>query len=214
MRREICICDHISACRQSLETETRIVIVMHHRELCRTTNTARLAQLALKDCEIRVRGLRDEPLVMDGVIDPNRHTLLLYPSADAEELTPDLIESIERPVTLIVPDGTWGQAAKVAKREACLRAIPHVKLPADRASQYELRRSSKPNGLATFEAIAQALGLLESPLIQARLEELFKVMVSRTLKSRGLPQPVLNEVGTPTISVYTPDSHANVLNQQ
>lgn len=186
MRKEICICEFIEACRLSIESKTRIIILMHYREIYRTTNTARLAQLTLKDCDIRLRGLGDEPLVTEGIVDPDRQTLLLYPTADAQELTPEFVASIDKPVTLVVPDGTWGQAAKVAKRETFLRTVPRVKLSTDRATQYGLRRSPRQNGLATFEAIARALGVLESPVIQERLEGLFQVMVNRTLQSRGL----------------------------
>ena len=189
MRREICICDCIAACRDSIVTQTRIVILMHHRELCRTTNTARLARLALKDCEIRVRGQLGTPLITEGVVDPTRQTLLLYPTPAAKELTSELVLSFDKPVTLVVPDGTWGQAAKVAKREAFLKTVPHVKLPLDRASEYGLRRGAHEKGVATFEAIARALGLLEGPLVQERLEALFAIMVDRTLRSRGI-EPV------------------------
>lgn len=186
MRRELCICASIETCRQSLETRTRIVILMHHRELVRTTNTARLAQLALKDCEIRVRGRKDSPLNPEGVIDPARQALFLYPTEDAQELTPSMIAAFDRPVTLIVPDGTWAQASKVAKREPFLLGVPRVKLTPTQSSQYGLRRNPKANGLATFEAIAQALGLLEGPKVREQLERLFGVMVNRTLWSRGV----------------------------
>jgi DTW domain-containing protein YfiP len=190
MRKEICICDCIESCRRSIETSTRIIILMHHRELCRTTNTARLAQLTLPDCEIRVRGLPDTPSVTEGLIDPHRLNLLLYPTPEAQELTPELVANLKRPITLIVPDGTWGQAAKVAKREPVLQTIPHIKLPLDRASEYALRRGSEQKGVATFEAIARALGLLESQDVQRRLEALFAIMVDRTLRSRGCQPPV------------------------
>lgn len=185
MRREICICELIAACRRSVDSRTRIVILMHHRERCRTTNTARLAQAVLKDCEIRVRGLPETPLVTDGILDPSRQALLLFPTPDAEELTPAFVATLNKPVTLVVPDGTWGQAAKVPKREPFLRDVPRVKLPARGTSRYGLRRGSKENGLATFESIAIALGLLEGSAIQERLDELFKVMVQRTLLSRS-----------------------------
>jgi DTW domain-containing protein YfiP len=48
-----------------------------------------------------------------------------------------------------------------------------------------LRRHTDPRFLATFEAIARALGVLESAAVQARLEHVFHLMVERTLASRG-----------------------------
>jgi len=40
-------------------------------------------------------------------------------------------------------------------------------------------------GLATLEAIARAMGILEGPEVQAALERPFRAMVERTLWSRG-----------------------------
>jgi hypothetical protein len=40
-------------------------------------------------------------------------------------------------------------------------------------------------GLATFEAIARAFGILESPDVQVALERVFAAMVERTLWARG-----------------------------
>ena len=192
MRKEICICPHIAACKAAIGStlQTRVVILMHHREQCRTTNTARLAELTLPQCEIRLRGLLDAPLLSEGILDPTRHTLFLYPSPLARELTPGMARTLSKPVTLVVPDGSWGQAAKVSKREAFLKTVPHVKLLPQHTSQYGLRRGSRQHGLATIEAIAAALGVLEGPEIQHSLEKLFAVMVTRTLHSRGIrPTP-------------------------
>lgn len=190
MRREICICAEIDTCRRALLPRTRVVILMHYRELLRTTNTGRLAQLALEGCEIRVRGRQGAPLPTEGVMDPGRHTFLLFPTPGARELTPEFVASLDKPVTLVVPDGTWGQATKVAKRESFLHTVPRVTLVPAGPTRYGLRRGSREEGLATFEAIARALGALEGRAIQHRLEDLFNLMVSRTLGSRGI-RPVL-----------------------
>ena len=122
----------------------------------------------------------------DGILAPDREAILLYPTEDAVELTPDWVRDVGKPVTLIVPDGTWGQAAKVAKRELFLKDVPRVKLSPGRASRYALRRGFREGGLATFEAIAMALGVLEGPEVEDRMEQLFDLMVHRTLQSRGL----------------------------
>ena len=52
--------------------------------------------------------------------------------------------------------------------------------PADAAMEMH------PAALATFEAIARALGIIESPDVQAGMEDLFSLMVQRTLDSRGV----------------------------
>jgi DTW domain-containing protein YfiP len=168
-----------------MSLSTRIVILMHHREVPRTTSTARLATLALPHCETRVRGLRDTPLSTEGLLHPDRQALLLFPTPDARELTPEYAAALRKPVTLLVPDGTWGQAAKVAKREPSLREVPRVKVTSAGPSRYHLRQGTRPGGLATIEAIAQALGVLEGEDVRRRLEAVFLLMVSRTLATRG-----------------------------
>ena len=185
MRKEICICEEIRAFRATANNTTRVVILMHHRERRLTTNTARLAALSLNHCEIRVRGLPDTPTNIEGIVDDQRALLLLYPSENASILNADFLSKISKPITLIVPDGSWRQASKVSKRESFLKDIPHVTLATDRPSEYELRREPKENGLATFEAIARALGAIEGGDLRPRMERLFARMVSLTLQSRG-----------------------------
>lgn len=189
MRKELCLCAEIALCRQSLKTKTRVIILMHHREQPRTTNTARLAHLLLSDCEIRIRGLQDTPMDVTGIRDEERQPLLLFPSGHARVLTPEYVSTFQKPVTLIVPDGTWKQAGRVTRRESVLSSIPNVTLPEGRPSQYGLRRSPNANALATFEAIARALGILESAAVQEQLESMFTLMVTRTLNSRGIRKP-------------------------
>ncbi|MBW1879928.1 MAG: DTW domain-containing protein [Deltaproteobacteria bacterium] len=176
-----CICDLVP----TLDIETRVVVVMHKREWAKTTATAHLAALAIPSCEIRLRGRVDEPLAIEDLLAEDRQSLLLYPSENATPLCRALVEADPRPVTLVVPDGSWRQAAKAARREAVLSALPQVSLPAEAPSRYRLRREPKREGLATFEAISRALGIIEGPEVRARLDAFFEAMVQRTLASRG-----------------------------
>jgi len=185
MRFELCICEEIAQCKAKLDVQTRVVVLMHHREKHLTTNTARLAARIMDRCEIRMRGFKDAPLKTEGIITEDSQPLLLYPSDKAETLSPEYMSRIQKPVTLIVPDGSWRQASKVAKRESFLKDVPHVTIPDDAPTLYELRREPKITGLATFEAIARALGWIESPHIRKELEKVFEVMVRRTLNSRN-----------------------------
>jgi DTW domain-containing protein YfiP len=64
--------------------------------------------------------------------------------------------------------------------------VPCATLPAGGApSTYRLRSEAHEHGLATLEAIARAMGLLEGPDVQAALEYPFRAMVERTLWARG-----------------------------
>jgi DTW domain-containing protein YfiP len=54
-----------------------------------------------------------------------------------------------------------------------------------RPTEYRLRLENRPGGLATFEAIARALGIIEGENIQAEMEAAFKLKVERTLWARA-----------------------------
>ncbi len=159
---------------------------MHHRERYITTNTARLAALCIPNCDFFLRGLPNETLQLSELIADDRQPLFLYPDEGANVLSKDYLKQFKKPIQLIVPDGSWRQASKVANREIALKDIPRVMLPAGQVSAYKLRREPKENGLATFEAIARALGIIEDEAVHDKLVKVFRVMVQRTLQSRGL----------------------------
>lgn len=165
---------------EPLPTRTRVIVVQHVTEAGRSSNSGRLAPLALRRGELRLRGLPHTPLDTGGFADPDRRVCLLYPLPGAPILAPT-----DRPVTLLVPDGNWRQARKLVQREPGLRDAEKVRLPPGPPSRYRLRTHPDPERIATFEAIARALGALEGPEVQARLERWFDVFVERTLWSRG-----------------------------
>ncbi len=164
---------------------TRLILIMHKKELKATTNSGRIALLALPNSEMRVRG--DEHKLMDktGFEVPGRKSLLLFPSESSQVLDAAFLERNPGPYTLIVPDGTWRQASKVLTREPALAGITNVKVGPGPASRYLLRREPHQHSLATFEAIARSYGVVEGAEVQARLDLLFDMMVERTLWSRG-----------------------------
>jgi DTW domain-containing protein len=158
---------------------------MHTAEQMLTTNTAKLAAKALTNCDLRIRGKKGESSCTESLSPAERSSLLLYPSAHARELNADFVQGLTSPVNLIVPDGSWSQTRKFIRRDEALAVIPHVKLPQGPPSEYRLRHQPQEEGLCTLEAIARSLGILESRNVQQQLEDLLRVMVERTLWSRG-----------------------------
>ncbi|AJE02770.1 tRNA-uridine aminocarboxypropyltransferase [Geobacter pickeringii] len=177
----LCLCSSIP--RHDLGT--RLVLVMHHREWIKTTATGPLALTALPNSELRIHGHRERPLDFRDLDTPHRRTLLLYPGDDVPVLDGALLAADRRPVTLVVPDGTWRQASRMGRRLPGLEHAEMVRLPAGPPTRWGIRRECHPEGVATFEAIARALGIIESAAVQSDLEELFDLMVHRTLLARG-----------------------------
>jgi len=212
MRREKCICQAVHDIKKVLpENLSYVSVIMHHREEKLTTNTARLAKLILPNCQIHIRGKLGCTLSPDNILIKNRTPIFLYPSENAAPLTHDLANDLvnnglahdfandlatkslakglantrRNNIQLIVPDGSWRQASKVAKREAWLKDVAHVYLSENLPSKYFLRDEPKAGGLATFEAIARALGFFHGKTVQRQLESVFELMVKNTLSSRG-----------------------------
>ena len=175
MHRLLCVCDILP----HLPTRTRVVLVIHKYEARKPTNSGLLAARCLPNSEVLVRGRAgEEPRF---AADPGRQPLLLFPHETAVPIG-DFAQS---PVTLVVPDGTWRQAAKVAHRLPGLEGAPYVTLPPDAPTLYRLRAELHDGRLATLEAIARALGILEGAEVRQALERIFRVMVERTLWMRG-----------------------------
>lgn len=176
---DLCYCRDLTA----VETRTRVVVLMHVSEIPVASNTGRLAERVLVRGETRVRGRRDKPMTMEGVVTGDRYPLVLFPSDDAipiEEVKTDL------PITLIVPDGGWRQADKLQRRVRELDGVTRASITPRGPSRYFLRKSPRPNGLCTFEAIIEAIGVLEGEALRDKLDEQFSEMVKRVLLSRGL----------------------------
>lgn len=175
----LCLCAEL----QPLALATRVVVISSERELPQPTNTGRLVPLALLQGEVHGRARGAPPLPREQLVDPARRTVLLFPAAGARELCRE--PGDERELTLIVPDGTWRKARRMALREPGLAGLECVVLPAGPPSRYRLRAHPDECCLATFEAVARALGILEGPAVQERLERVFELFVERTLFSRG-----------------------------
>lgn len=194
IRKPLCFCEWIP----QISLQTRLVVLMHSSELVLTSNSARLAVKALTNSEIRIHGLKDERMLTTGLTEPGRHSLLLYPTVEAAELNSEYVATLSGPVNLIVPDSNWRQTQRFVRREPALVGIPLVKLPVGPPSIYKLRHAPHPMSLCTLEAIARAIGILESPAAQAQLEFLLRVMVERILWTRGvLPADQCTAAGIP-----------------
>jgi len=199
-----CLCSLLPC----VPTRNRVVVVLHQLEDHKTSNTGRLAHRCLPNSEIVFRGDPErarrahleklaarggsprpaEPLPAPA---PSRwpdwsahgDPVLLFPHPDARPL--ESWRDHPRPLTLIVPDGTWRQGQRVRHRTPGLGTIPCAAISREAPSNYRLRTTSDPRRLATLEAIAEALGILEGDEPRQALLTIFDVMVQRSLKARA-----------------------------
>lgn len=179
---ELCLCSEIP----KLSLQTKLCLVIHHRELKRTTNTGRLALKSLTNSEMRVRGEKDKgSLDLSDLLVPSYRTLLFYPGDEAQELTREFVKQSPLPIQLLVPDGNWRQASKVASRHPELQNIERVKISTKNTATHHLRAEHFDEGMSTLEAIAKAFGVIEGAEVEDALLKLYQLKLARTLKGRG-----------------------------
>ncbi len=157
-----------------METRTHVVIVRHHTEIHRSSNSGRLAHLALPNSEIvdhgGFGGLAKLP--------PTDGAWLVFP--EGEPMT-----RLDRPPPqqLIFLDATWSQARRMFRKLAALRGLPILRLPETGPLPARMREAPSPDRVSTLEAIARALRLVEGDAVADPLEALFAVAVQRAVES-------------------------------
>jgi tRNA-uridine aminocarboxypropyltransferase len=191
MHRSLCICGLLPR----IETRTRVVFIVHQLEADKPTNTGLLGARCLPNSTVVYRGRAPTgggesatPALFSAAATTSNDAagaqrLMLFPHASATPLS--AWRGRTEPVLLLVPDGTWRQAARTRARLAPdTRDIPCVSLPASSGGR-RLRTASSPQRLATLEAVARALGILEGPEVESALLRVYRIMTERTLWSNG-----------------------------
>jgi DTW domain-containing protein YfiP len=170
-----CICHWTSPIDHAID----VLILQHPLEVSNAKNSVRLLHLSLPYSK----------LVVGSVFEPEQlHTLLHAPSRlrnvpDSETVHPVLLytddastaettyfdartmrveeqEPLKR-IRLVVLDGTWRKSRKMLFENPLLQTLPRMMLIDTPTSRYTIRKSHKPEQLATLEATGYALMQLE-----------------------------------------------------
>jgi hypothetical protein len=156
-------------------TRTRIVFLQHPQEAKKPTNSARLACRILSNASIVAWSRVEPPRLADDAI-------LLYPSADATPLEP---QDLAGSATVVVPDGTWSQASRIAsvlKHTPCRRRI----LPVGNATAWTVRQSDDPERISSAQAAAMALHLAGEIEAATSLHDAVREAGRQILAMRGI----------------------------
>lgn len=185
MHELLCVCSFIP----QLATRHRWIFIQHFTEQDKTTNTGRLAHLAMPASQqswFRSRVEPPEPPVDWG---PDEDLYLLFPREGVDPLDPAELRDREEPATLVVLDGTWKQARKMARTVAPLPQVRCVGLPEAAHARYSLRDETLEGGMSTLDAVSWLVEAVEGPDLAAPLNELNRTLYERTMASRGTPVP-------------------------
>jgi DTW domain-containing protein YfiP len=176
LRTSHCLCAELP----TLTTPCQFVILRHIKEAWRTSNTARLAALALPGTQIVSYGSPGPTLALGALSQSD--SWLLFPGISA----PGIPAAGER---IVVLDGSWRQARRMLHRLPGLQNLRRLSLPAD-SGVMRLRRPTVPSGMSTLEAIAGAVGLVQGQEAANALQKLYRSLVDRSRQLRGLSRPV------------------------
>lgn len=171
-----CVCAGLGP----IPSRTRVVLLQHPREARLAICSARLTRLALANAELhRAVDLDGHPRVRELLAAPG--TALLFPGEGA---VPAGALAAAPPRALLVIDGTWLQVERMLSDSPAVAALPRLTLGDGHESGYgALRREPAAGHLSTIEAVAHALGALESdPARFAPMAVAFRRMVALQLE--------------------------------
>jgi len=194
LRVELCICAKLP----TFTIETRLHLTLHCQEVRKPSGTARLLRRLIPASEFSTYGdgrNAEQSAASHSAVHETRlleplPTLVLYPDLSAPTLN-QVSQEVRGPVRLVVPDGTWVQTRRWRRRDSTWSTARVVRID-DQQTDYQLRRSESPERLCTFEAVAFALGHLESQQLASDLLVWFEFWKRKALASRvgGLPASI------------------------
>lgn len=150
---------------QSIETQTKFVILMHPKEFKKVkNNTGHFTHQSLPNSELFI-GVDFSDHNRINAIMQEYESFILFPSQEALNLTkqdPKEIFSKERKQAVFVIDSTWACTKKIFKESKNLQKLPHISFETKRRSEYAIKVQPQENYLSTIESVHEVLGLLES----------------------------------------------------
>ncbi|WP_119393851.1 DTW domain-containing protein [Salinibius halmophilus] len=158
----ICCCDVVMPFR----CQTNITTLQDQRE----TNNKKNTLLLVKQCLPSMQVLHSVPtnLLNTGLVFPTPHS---QPIESTEEL----------PKQWLLLDGSWKQCNAWYLANPSLQALPSFHFSQAPASQYHIRKRPKADGLASIEAIAYLLSVVEPDCDWPRLNKVMATFNDRWL---------------------------------
>lgn len=166
-----CICSFTT----DIANDIHVVVLQHPSEVSQTKGTIALLSKSLQSCQVLVGENFSEDECFLQVVEQYQ-PVLLYPGEHAKPLNHKGLAQLtdvtqgnkqsstkNKPICLVVLDGTWKKAYRMYMLSTNLHQLPQVCLPDDLSNcgQYHIRKVAKKNALSSLEASCYALALLE-----------------------------------------------------
>lgn len=176
----LCLCAQLPR----LELALPIRLIQHCSELRRQSNTGRLLRTLVPATVVLPYGLRDHAFDRSALEDSGMDQVVLFPRGHAV-LDPASLRRGGRPVGLIVLDGSWAQARRMARRVPGIQRFPCVRLPPVSPSTWQLRSAAKPHMLCTLDAVSRAVEVLGDRRSALLMRHALRLVMIRSLHMRG-----------------------------
>jgi DTW domain-containing protein len=188
LRPDLCACGMFP----TVEPRTTVIVVRHHKERHKPTNTARLLAAMVPSVQIVHYSGGLVPFDPAQLPTGTHDVRVLFPREGAVVLGEGEGEALvappgraSRPRAFILLDGTWHQCSRMSRRLPGVRDLPCVALPPGPPSIFRVRAQHDLRGLCTFEAAVRLWEQLEGAELVAPLRTAFETVVARMLFQKG-----------------------------
>ena len=172
----------ISPWQLRLNTAVNFILLMHPKEPYKSSNTGRLiAELFPQNTQALIWSRTDMPMDFIEQTQREPNLALLYPAGESDKTVN--IAALDRPLSVILLDGTWKQAARMARLSPYLQQLPKINLEIPEEHDY-LRTSQTPQQASTAHAAAELLHQLGENDNSAALKHYVTLLNEHTRAAR------------------------------
>lgn len=158
-----------------VELATHVVLVQNDHERTKPTNTGRLVDLMLSNCQLLRYAVRGEVFDPSPLCDPATDYFLIFHRAEEPPALTrdDCLSPPGRTRALVFLDGTWAQCSRMSHRVPGLADMPMRSLPPGPPSPWRVRAETHPDRMSTAEAVIRAVEIAEGPEAARRMRAWF-----------------------------------------
>ena len=153
-----CMCQHI----ESIETETRFILLMHPKEFKRTKNgTGHFTHLSLVNSEIYIAVDFSKHTAINKIIDdPTNVCYVLYPHEKSINLNERPIGEDKKQRVIFLIDSTWPCSRAILTASPNIDALQKISFTHTEVSGFTFKQQPKEYCLSTMESTLCVLKLL------------------------------------------------------
>lgn len=178
----VCICTF----KVNYHAKAKFLLLMHHDERFKPTNTGRLIEDCIADTQ-RFIWSRTEPSeeLLSVLQDDSYDHYIVFPEGESHSnrMTTYREKPGKTPLFIIL-DGTWRQAGRMFRLSQYLERIPVIQPNVQKSSGYKLRKAPIPGQLCTAEVAVEMLNCVADKQGATLLSAYFEVFNDHYKASR------------------------------